>query len=323
MSGAALTASVVIPTHDGAAFIRATLDSILQQTVLPAEIIVVDDCSRDETVEVATTLGRTAGIPIRVLRLARNSGSPAHPINVGVEAAASELIAVLEQDDRMTPSRIARSLEAARACPGAGLICGRVRLTSPGAPPREDLWKDGRRQFDDLPLVPLTNAVSRAESRDVIASLLRRNIVFTNSNAVFPRSVWRRVGGFDRGYRICTDLDFNLKVARIAPFAIIDEVLCEYFQHHDSLYRSNTSASRGESPAQFEADLIRLRHALHSYDPASHTGRQWYGQAWRMLASACKHLQWGRSRRVLSVLYSARALRHHVAITLRRLGRSS
>lgn len=315
--------SVVIPSHNGAAYIRESIDSILQQTTLPAEVIVVDDCSQDQTVTIVTDLARAASIPIRVVPLALNSGGPAHPINIGVQAATAELIAVLEQDDRMAPTRIARSLEAARALPDAGLICGRVRLTSPGLPPREDLWKDGRRQFDDLPLSPVTKMVFRAEPHDVIQALLRRNIVFTNSNAVFPRSIWQRVGGFDRSYRICTDLDFNLKIARLAPFAVVDEVLCDYYQHQDSLYQNNTLAGRGNSPAQFEADLVRLRHALHTYDPASGPGRQWYRQAWHMLGSACKHLDWNRGRRILSVFYSARALRHHVAGTFRWVGRSA
>jgi glycosyltransferase involved in cell wall biosynthesis len=314
---------VVIPSHNGAKYVSAAIDSALRQTIPPAEIIVVDDCSRDQTVRIVTDLAPGAGIPIRVLRLPRNSGGPAHPINVGAEAAASELIAVLEQDDLMAPTRIARSLEAAGAFPTAGLICGRVRITSSEAPPRDDLWGDGHRQFDDLPLTPVTDTVFRAEPRDVIASLLSRNIVFTNSNAVFPRSIWQRVGGFDRSYRICTDLDFNLKVARLAPFAVIDEFLCDHYLHDDSLYESNRAVGRGHSPANFEAGLIRLRHALHTYAPASDAGRQWYRQAWRMLGSACRNFQWRRTRRVLSVLSSPRALRHHVADPRRWVGRSS
>src|SRR5258708_3494734 len=66
----------------------------------------------------------------------------------------------------------------------AGMLCG-------------DLGKDGRLQFADRPLTPSGPGMYRAESADLVLALLRRNIVFTNSHAVFRRSIWKRVGGFD------------------------------------------------------------------------------------------------------------------------------
>lgn len=312
------TISVVIPSYDGAAYIRDTIGSVLRQTVLPAEIVVVDDCSEDRTVAAVSEVAEGAAIPVRLVRLGRNSGGPAHPINVGVEAASSPLVAVLEQDDLMTPTRIARSLAAFAAFPAAGLVCGRVRLRSSSGTIREDLWWDGHRQFDELSLAPIAAGVYRADSPDVISALLRRNIVFTNSNAVFSRETWQHVGGFDRAFRICSDLDFNLKVARVAPFALIDEVVCDYYQRDDSLYNSNRGPERGYSPAQSEAALIRLQHATRLYGPRSQLGREWYRRGWRMLASDCKHLRWRQGARVLRVLYSTGGVSWHAATTLLR-----
>lgn len=298
--------SVVIPSHDGAAYIGGTIASVLRQTELPAEILVVDDCSRDRTVAIVSDIAATSNTPVGIIRLAENSGGPAHPINVGVEAATSDLIAVLEQDDQMTPTRIARSLEAARRVPTAGLICGRVRLRSAAGELREDLWRDGWRQFDDLSLSRVTEGLYLAESPDVIASLLHRNIVFTNSNVVFRRRTWESVRGFDRTYRVCSDLDFNLKVATQAPFAVIDEVMCDYYQRAESLYNRSVTLPPSTSSANFEASLIRLRHALRTYDLRHQIGRDWYRRGWRMLVTDCRHRRWRRCARVLRALYPGR-----------------
>jgi glycosyltransferase involved in cell wall biosynthesis len=309
--------SVVIPSHDGAAYIHDAIRSVLRQTVLPQEIVIVDDCSHDPTLAAVADLARSAPVPIRVVRLTSNSGGPAHPINIGVETATSQLIAVLEQDDQMAATRIARSVAAAAALPTAGLICGRVRLHSAGGGVREDLWWDGHRQFDDLPLTSVAEGLYRAESCDAISSLLHRNFVFTNSNAVFSRATWKHVGGFDRTFRICSDLDFNLKVARVAPFAVIDEVLCNYYQRDDSLYNRNRAPERGSSPAHSEAALIRLQHALRTYGSRTDVGREWYRQGWHMLASDCKHLRWSRAVRVLLALCAAGGIYRYAAAIFR------
>ena len=298
--------SVIIPSHDGAAYIGGTIDSVLRQTTLPGEILVVDDCSGDRTVDVVSELTGRSSTPIRIIRLEQNSGGPAHPINVGVEAAAFDLIVVLEQDDHMAPTRVARSAEAADRFPTAGLICGPVRLRSSEGELREDLWRDGRRQFDDLSLRRITDGLYRAEPRDVIESLLQRNIVFTNSNVVFPRGTWRAVGGFDPVYRVCSDLDFNLKVASRAPYAVIDEVLCDYHQRADSLYNRSLTVAPSSATAHVEASLIRLRHALRIYGLRHEVGREWFRRGWRMLLTDGRHRRWRRCGRVLRALYPGR-----------------
>jgi glycosyltransferase involved in cell wall biosynthesis len=312
------TVSVIVPTYNGASFIRDTITSLLDQTVLPDEIIVVDDCSTDGTLAVVRELARSAAAPVRILQTRRNSGGPAAPINAGVEAATSDLIAVQEQDDRPTPIRIARSQQAARLLPCAGLICGRVRMRSSTGAVREDLWKDGHLQFSDLSLLAIAPGVYRAEADDMFQSLLRRNIVFTNSNVMFPRAIWKRVGGFDSGYPICADLDFNLKVARESPVVIIDEVMCEYHQHHDSLYNRNVDLA-GDSPAHLEAAFIRVRHALRHYPPSTTMAEEWYWEGRHLLASSCRRRDWKRGYEILSLLCSSRALQSHAMKRLRRL----
>jgi hypothetical protein len=158
----------------------------------------------------------------------------------------------------------------------------------------------------------------RAESADLVLSLLHRNIVFTNSNAVFFRSIWTRVGGFDARYSICADLDFNLKVARISPFVIIDDVLCEYHQHHDSLYSRNVDIA-GQSPAYLEATVIRMRHALQNYPPSSDVANEWFWEGRDLLSSAWGRHDWKAGCSILSTLCVHGALYSRAIRKLRRI----
>ena len=70
---ASVSVSVVIPTYNGAEYVRGALASVFGQTELPAEIIVVDDVSRDNTVALVECVAREAPVPLKVIRLPRNS----------------------------------------------------------------------------------------------------------------------------------------------------------------------------------------------------------------------------------------------------------
>ena len=94
--------SVIIPSYNRASIIRQTLDSILQQTHRPAEIIVVDDGSTDNTAEVVSSYGSQ----LRLIRIS-NSG-PAGARHTGVLASSSEFLAFCDSDDIWLPDHLSR-----------------------------------------------------------------------------------------------------------------------------------------------------------------------------------------------------------------------
>jgi hypothetical protein len=98
--------SVVIPCYNAERFIRQTLESVLQQTHQPLEVVLVDDGSTDNSAAIASSLG---GL-IRVERQRNQGESVAR--NRGMEMARGEWIALLDADDIWYPQKLQRQVEA-------------------------------------------------------------------------------------------------------------------------------------------------------------------------------------------------------------------
>ena len=105
--------SVVIPAYNVSGIIERAVRSAAAQTFPPLEIIVIDDCSTDNTVEVVRALARE--IPsLRLLSTPANSGVSAAR-NVGLREAKADWIALLDADDAWKPGRLKRLSEVASA----------------------------------------------------------------------------------------------------------------------------------------------------------------------------------------------------------------
>src|ERR1700677_3197141 len=105
--------SVIIPAYNVSGIIGRAIQSAAAQTFPPLEILVIDDCSTDNTAEVVKALGRE--IPsLRLLSTPANAG-PSAARNVGLRAAKAGWVALLDSDDAWKPVRLKRLSEVASA----------------------------------------------------------------------------------------------------------------------------------------------------------------------------------------------------------------
>lgn len=117
-----MTTSVLVNTYNHARFIEACIDSLLQQTEPPNEIIVYDDGSTDETIARLQGYGSRITV-IEGRRTPRpNHLGQAHAVHAAFRRSHGKLIFLLDGDDRFKPDKIARYAAAFAANPDAALI---------------------------------------------------------------------------------------------------------------------------------------------------------------------------------------------------------
>jgi glycosyltransferase involved in cell wall biosynthesis len=101
--------SVVITTFQRPDLCERALASVLEQSVLPLEVLVCDNGSRDDTEERFRAWQERCGL-VRYLRAPLNSGTPATTRNLGIDQARGEWIAFLDDDDVWLPEKLSRQL---------------------------------------------------------------------------------------------------------------------------------------------------------------------------------------------------------------------
>jgi glycosyltransferase involved in cell wall biosynthesis len=96
--------SVVIATYNGESFLRKQLDSILSQSLQPKEIIVIDDCSSDRTIDMLNEYAST-NASFRIILNENNIGY-IRSFEKGMKLATGDLIALSDQDDIWMPEKL-------------------------------------------------------------------------------------------------------------------------------------------------------------------------------------------------------------------------
>ncbi len=101
--------SVVIPMYNSAQFISQTLECLLYQTMKNFEVVVIDDCSTDNSLEIVESFKAKfseAGKGLNVLKLPKNTGTPGLPRNIGIKIARGKYISFLDSDDLYTKTAL-------------------------------------------------------------------------------------------------------------------------------------------------------------------------------------------------------------------------
>jgi len=94
--------SLIVSTYNRSNLLKKTIKSVLAQSFKDIELIVVDDCSTDDTEQVVKGFGNN----IRYLKTNKNSGSDSKPKNLGIQKANGEYIAFLDDDDIYRPDAL-------------------------------------------------------------------------------------------------------------------------------------------------------------------------------------------------------------------------
>jgi hypothetical protein len=218
MSQAAV--SVVIPTYNRGDMIRDAIDSVLGQTVVPSQIIVIDDGSSDDTEARLRSYGG------RVLYRRQDNAGPSAARNHGVRLATEPLVAFIDADDAWHPRKLELQLLHMRRDPDLGLLATE-QFDWPAA------------HFPDAPADP-AGLVTEVTWEDLVV----RTSVLTSS-VVVRRDVLAKVGDFDSSLCGPEDRDMFLRIAAVARVAALDVPLTGYRDSPGSLTKHASTCERG------------------------------------------------------------------------------
>lgn len=250
--------SVVVPSHDHAAFVEAALASALEQDRPPDEIVVIDDGSTDGSV---ARIGAIAARHPGLIRFAaRECRGAAATINEAVARSSGDWVNVLNSDDRFAPDRLMRMSAALAARRGA--------------------WGFSRCRFVDeagraIDASPRLDVAAHRALVDTVGACDTTGFAFLSGNPAissgaltFARTLFDEVGGF-RDLRYNHDWDFCLRATRLSEPVFVPAPLYDYRVHgantiHEPFERRRREADRmlaGFYASAFAEDAPRNRFA--------------------------------------------------------------
>jgi GT2 family glycosyltransferase len=199
--------SVVLPTYNGARYLRESIASVLAQTEPNFELIVVDDCSTDDT---PALLAEAAERDPRILvqRNATNRKLPAS-LNIGFRQARGGYFTWTSDDNRYEPTALATMARALDEHPHVGLV------------------------YSDFRMIDADGAVVSECAVPGVERLLAVNCVA--GSFLYRREVHEKLGGYDEARFLTEDYDFWLRACRHFQLLAIREKLYRYRQHDKSL----------------------------------------------------------------------------------------
>ncbi|UTA47371.1 glycosyltransferase [Simiduia sp. 21SJ11W-1] len=186
--------SVIVPAYNAEKYIVETLDSIVAQKYSNWECIVVDDGSTDNTLRLVKEYGDD-----RFVSLTQpNSGGPARPRNVGIEAARGEYVFIFDSDDIMLPGKIQKTLAALQKYPKAGLFFSNFQeIDEDGSVIKSDFLKGEFDYFHEK--VKFKNEPVFIDDALLFDCLVRNNFIGTSSVCI-------RHELLDQGFRFDEEL---------------------------------------------------------------------------------------------------------------------
>ncbi len=196
--------SVIIPAYNAAKFICQTLDCVLSQTYRDFEVVVVDDGSTDDTVDVLKTYGD------RIRWTVQKHQGQAYAINCGIGMARGEYLAYFDSDDMMSPTKLEVQADFLDAHPEVDVVYTDMYVTSPQG---ETTLKKY------APLDPFCLLQDSCISRITI---------------MHRRACLEKVGPFDGTITGSDDWDMWVRMSECCNMAYIDQGLSEYVLRSES-----------------------------------------------------------------------------------------
>lgn len=209
--------SICIPTYNNAEYIKETMQSVLRQTYKNIELIVVDDCSKDDTAEVVRSVKDDR---VKLYINEKNLGMAGN-WNRCMELCSGEYIRLLCADDLISETLIEKEVAIMEKYPEVLLVQTDTEFVD----------KNGRGK----------GYYRRYRKSGVVeGKKIAKNCIFTRNKLGAPlanlvrRSAYEKTGGFDPSFVYIIDYDFFMSIANMGKVYILHEPLNQFRIRYDS-----------------------------------------------------------------------------------------
>jgi len=226
--------SVIVPAYNADTFIERTLNSILTQTYINIEVLVVDDGSQDRTAEIVKSFVEKDS---RVILLKQKNAGVAAARNLAIQKSRGEYIAPIDADDIWHPQKLEKQVQCMlEADQSLGLVYA---------------WSVNINEDDVImgiiDIEFYRNFMTVEET--VYPALVYINFIGNSSVPLIRRSCFEQVGLYNcklkaRNAQGCEDWDLYLRIAEHYKFRVVQEILVGYRQVKGSMSRNYLSMER-------------------------------------------------------------------------------
>jgi glycosyltransferase involved in cell wall biosynthesis len=206
--------SIVIPSYNYGTFLANTIQSVLGQTYKNLELIIVDNASTDNSLEISR--GFASDPRVKILQIEVNNG-PVPAWNLGFEHVRGEWFAMLPADDYFEASKIEKQIEYIRLHPEVTMLSTYVQQVDENGSPSKNPW-----------IEPVVNLQADFKNPD----LWDWEHHFCIPSAIYRTDLCRLVGTLSGGLHSVVDIEFHVRLLRKGGVAqVLPEKLTNYRWH--------------------------------------------------------------------------------------------
>lgn len=213
---------VVIPVYNGERYILAALESVMAQTFLPTQLIVVDDGSTDATSQIIAGFIDGNKTSCKIIYVHKANGGLSSARNAGIGKCTSTFIALLDADDVWMPQKLAKQIDVIiGGTAGIGLVyCDYFEIDEHG---------------ETNPAAKVIHPLGNMRGR-VFLKLLKANVISgSGSGVLIRRACFDRTGLFDERLKAMEDWDMWLRISKHYSFDFVPEALVGIRRHSASM----------------------------------------------------------------------------------------